>query len=104
MGERTLTGADAVVAALAAAGEAWASRQPLLVIATDVPTGVRRHGVWRGALHETSDQAAMFAPVVKATRRIAEALGKAVVAAGLEAQVPPARPVYVEVPTALLSA
>ena len=33
---------------LAAVGEAWASRQPVLVIATDIPTSARRHGVWRG--------------------------------------------------------
>src|SRR3954464_3278815 len=51
---------------LAAVGEAWASRSPVLVIATDVSTEVRRPGVWRGSLHEASDQAAMFAPVTKA--------------------------------------
>ena len=54
-------------------GEAWASRQPVLVIATDVPTSVRRPGVWRGALHETTDQAAMFAPVVKEAIRVGSA-------------------------------
>ena len=32
---------------LAAVGEAWASRQPVLVIATDIPSTVRRPGVWR---------------------------------------------------------
>src|SRR3954453_4296310 len=52
---------------LAAVGEAWASRQPVLVIATDIPSTARRPGVWRGVLHETADQAAMFAPVVKST-------------------------------------
>ena len=52
---------------LAAVGEAWASRQPVLVIATDIPTKLRRPGVWRGVLHEATDQAAMFAPVVKET-------------------------------------
>src|SRR5215216_5259458 len=51
---------------LAAVGEAWASRSPVLVIATDIPTTVRRPGVYRGALHETTDQAAMFGPVVAA--------------------------------------
>ena len=37
---------------LAAVGEAWASRQPVLVIATDIPARLRRPGVWRGVLHE----------------------------------------------------
>ena len=50
---------------LGAVGEAWASRQPVLVIATDIPSSVRRPGVWRGVLHEATDQAAMFRPVVK---------------------------------------
>ena len=50
---------------LGAVGEAWASRSPILVIATDVPTTLRRPHVWRSSLHEASDQAAMFAPVVK---------------------------------------
>src|SRR5215208_4317749 len=50
---------------LGAVGEAWASRSPVLVVATDIATRLRRPGVWRGVLHETTDQAAMFAPVVK---------------------------------------
>src|SRR6478752_5996062 len=37
---------------LGATGEAWASGSPVLVIATDVPTGLRRAGVHRGSLHE----------------------------------------------------
>src|ERR671921_2858065 len=52
---------------LGAVGEAWASRSPVLVLATDIATTIRRPGVYRGALHETTDQAAMFAPVVKST-------------------------------------
>ena len=39
---------------LGAVGEAWASRSPILVIATDIPTTLRRPGVYRGVLHETS--------------------------------------------------
>ena len=49
---------------LGAVGEAWASRTPILVIATDIPSGLRRPGVYRGVLHETSGQAEMFGPVV----------------------------------------
>jgi thiamine pyrophosphate-dependent acetolactate synthase large subunit-like protein len=91
---------------LGAVGEAWASRQPILVIATDIPAHLRRPGVWRGVLHETTDQAAMFEPVVKQTFKVREAdeVGTTVALAALEAMSPPRRPVYVEIPTDLLSA
>src|SRR5687768_4709170 len=42
---------------LCAVGEAWASGSPIVVIATDIPSALRRPGVYRGALHETTDQA-----------------------------------------------
>jgi thiamine pyrophosphate-dependent acetolactate synthase large subunit-like protein len=89
---------------LAAVGEAWASRQPVLVIATDIPTTSRRPGVWRGVLHEATDQAAMFMPVVKEAIRVrsADEIGPAVARAAATALAPPARPVYVEIPTDLL--
>jgi thiamine pyrophosphate-dependent acetolactate synthase large subunit-like protein len=91
---------------LAAVGEAWASRQPILVIATDIPTAARRHGVWRGVLHEATDQAAMFRPVVKEAIRVrsADEIGPAVANGARTALAPPARPVYVEIPTDLLDA
>src|SRR5688572_23624385 len=91
---------------LAAVGEAWASRQPLLVIATDIPARLRRPGVWRGVLHEATDQAAMFEPVVKKVVRVhaADELSHAVSEAARVALAPPMRPVYLEVPTDLLSA
>ncbi len=91
---------------LAAVGEAWASRQPILVIATDIPTTARRPGVWRGVLHEATDQAAMFRPVVKEAIRVgsADEIGPAVERAITAALRPPARPVYLEIPTDLLSA
>jgi acetolactate synthase-1/2/3 large subunit len=77
---------------LGAVGEAWASRSPILVIATDIPTTLRREGVYRGVLHETDGQAAMFAPVVKASFHGAEAIGDAIRACT-------DRPVYLEIPT-----
>ncbi len=91
---------------LAAVGEAWASRQPILVIATDIPSTARRPGVWRGALHEATDQAAMFMPVVKEAIRVhsADEIGPAVARAARTALEAPARPVYVEIPTDLLRA
>jgi thiamine pyrophosphate-dependent acetolactate synthase large subunit-like protein len=91
---------------LAGVGEAWASRQPIVVIATDIPSTARRHGVWRGTLHETTDQAAMFTPVVKEAIRVrsADEIGQAVARAARTAVEPPSRPVYVEIPTDLLDA
>ena len=91
---------------LAATGEAWASHSPLLVIATDIPTGLRRPGVYRGALHETRDQGAMFAPVVKAVMRVgdAEQIAELTLAAADRALTAPTGPVYIELPTDLLRA
>jgi thiamine pyrophosphate-dependent acetolactate synthase large subunit-like protein len=91
---------------LAAVGEAWASRQPVVVIATDIPTKARRPGVWRGTLHEATDQAAMFVPVVKDAVRVHRAaeVGPAVADGARTALAAPSRPVYVEIPTDLLAA
>jgi thiamine pyrophosphate-dependent acetolactate synthase large subunit-like protein len=89
---------------LGALGEAWASRQPVVVIATDIPTRLRRPGIWRGVLHEATDQAAMFEPVTKETVRVRSAaeIGPAISSALVSATTPPRRPVYVEIPTDLL--
>src|SRR5881398_3833313 len=43
---------------LGATGEAWASRSPVLLIATDVPKALKRPGMVGGALHEPADQRA----------------------------------------------
>src|SRR3954451_10261841 len=88
---------------LGAVGEAAASRSPVVVIATDIPTGVRREGVHRGVLHEVPDQAGLFAPVTKETLRAGD-VGFAVAKAIARAAAAPSRPVYVEIPTDLLSA
>jgi acetolactate synthase-1/2/3 large subunit len=87
---------------LGAVGEAWASRSPILVIATDIPTTLRRPGVYRGVLHETTGQADMFAPVVAASQVVtsADEIGPATRHA-LDAR---GGPSYLEVPTDLLSA
>src|ERR687894_238299 len=91
---------------LGAVGEAWASRSPVLVIATDIPSALRRPGAYRGVLHETTNQAAMFAPVVKATHRALdrEVVAPAAAAAVAEALGEPTRPGYLEVATHLLGA
>lgn len=84
---------------LGATGEAWASGSPVLVIATDVPTTLKRKDVVRGSLHECADQAAMFAPVTKATHH-----GADIAPALNAARLAPTRPVFAEIPTDHLSA
>jgi thiamine pyrophosphate-dependent acetolactate synthase large subunit-like protein len=90
---------------LGALGEAWASGSPVLVIATDIPRSLRREGVYRGVLHETTDQAGMFAPVTKATLRVLEPaeVRAAVQIASFQALDAPTRPVYLEIPTDTLA-
>src|SRR4051794_38707977 len=91
---------------LGAVGEAWASHSPIVVIATDIPSTLRRAGVYRGVLHETTDQAALFAPVTKErlvihdARMLAPMLEQALVISAAA----PAGPVYVSVPTDYLGA
>ncbi len=89
---------------LGAVGEAFASGSPVLVIATDIPAALRREGTYRGVLHETTDQAAMFAPVTKAVVKIraASEVRAAVEVALRHAELAPARPVYLQIPTDLL--
>ena len=101
----TTTGPGAANA-VAATGEAWACHSPVLVIATDIATTARRPGEYRGVLHETTDQASFFRPVTKAQLRAetAEDLAAMVRMAGDIAMTAPRRPVYLEVPTDLLSA
>jgi acetolactate synthase-1/2/3 large subunit len=91
---------------LGAVGEAWAGRSPVVVVATDIPSTLRRPGVYRGVLHETVDQAAMFVSVTKKVMHVrsADQGGQILSAALAEALSAPRRPVYVEVPTDFLSA
>jgi acetolactate synthase-1/2/3 large subunit len=91
---------------LGAVGEAMASASPVLIVATDIPSGLRRPGVYRGVLHETRDQAAMFGPVTKAVEVVSSAcdIGQVLAAAASLALAPQSGPVYVEIPTDFLSA
>lgn len=101
----TTTGPGAANA-VAATGEAWACHSPLLVIATDIPSTLRRKDAYRGVLHETVDQAGLFRPVTKAVVQVTNAadLYFDVLRAGRLALEHPRRPVYLEVPTDFLSA
>ncbi|WP_186382637.1 thiamine pyrophosphate-binding protein [Amycolatopsis rhizosphaerae] len=89
---------------IAAVGEAMASASPVLVLATDIPSTLRRPGVVRGVLHETGDQAALFAPVTKAATTVeaAEDIVPAVQRAARLARRPQSGPVYVGIPTDFL--
>jgi acetolactate synthase-1/2/3 large subunit len=91
---------------LGATGEAMASGSPVLVVATDIPSTLRRPGVYRGVLHETRDQRALFVPVTKAAFDVPAAaelpayVDRAVRVATQGAH----GPVYLGVPTDFLAA
>lgn len=89
---------------LGAVGEAMASASPVLVLATDIPSTLRRPNMVRGVLHETSDQAAMFAPVTKAATTVEspQEIAPAVARAARLAREPQSGPVYVGIPTDFL--
>lgn len=91
---------------LGAVGEARASGTPVVVIATDIQSTLRRPQVVRGALHETSDQAAMFAPVTKAAFTVESPrdIAASIERAARIAREPQSGPVYVGIPTDFLLA
>ena len=105
LGVAVVTTGPGAANTLGATGEAMAAGSPVLVIATDIATGLRREGVYGGTLHETRDQTAMFVPVTKAARLLADAeqIGPATLAAGRLACAAPTGPVYLGVPNDLLS-
>ncbi|HTX11772.1 MAG TPA: thiamine pyrophosphate-binding protein [Solirubrobacteraceae bacterium] len=105
LGVAVVTTGPGAANTLGATGEAMAASSPVLVIATDTATSLRREGVYRGTLHETRDQTAMFVPVTKAARAVtdAEEIAGAVLESGARALTAPTGPVYLGVPTDLLS-
>jgi acetolactate synthase-1/2/3 large subunit len=104
LGVAVVTTGPGAANTLGATGEAMASGSPVLVIATDIPAAIRRPDTYRGSLHETRDQTAMFAPVTKAATLVETAaqVGDAVVAGAHTALAAPSGPVYLGVPTDLL--
>ena len=104
LGVAVVTTGPGAANTLGATGEAMASGSPVLVVATDIPAAIRRPDTYRGSLHETRDQTAMFAPVTKAATLVdtAAQVGDAVVAAAHAALAAPSGPVYLGVPTDLL--
>jgi len=105
LGVAVVTTGPGAANTLGATGEAMAAASPVLVIATDTATGLRREGVYRGTLHETRDQTAMFVPVTKEARAVqsADEIAGAVLELGARALAVPTGPVYLGVPTDLLS-
>ena len=105
LGVAVVTTGPGAANTLGATGEAMAAGSPVLVIATDIAGSLRREGVYRGTLHETRDQTAMFVPVTKAARMVARAeeVAAATLDAGTLALASPTGPVYLGVPTDLLS-
>jgi acetolactate synthase-1/2/3 large subunit len=91
-----------------ALGEAWASRSPVVVVATDVPAALKSPpgGPVRMSLHEGADQAGMARPVTKAVLEASEPAELTALAerACRLALAPPARPVWLQVPADLLRA
>ncbi|MFZ0324201.1 MAG: thiamine pyrophosphate-binding protein [Actinomycetes bacterium] len=104
LGVALVTSGPGAANTVAAVGEAGASGSPVLVIASDVPAALRRSGRVRGLLHESRDQGALFAPIVKAVLQPmdAEAALAAVTLAVETALRAPSGPVYVGVPADVL--
>jgi acetolactate synthase I/II/III large subunit len=88
---------------LTALMEAACAHVPVIAIASQIPSHLIGRG--RGYLHELPDQRACFAPIVKwaATFTSAEAVSDSIAEAWRRAAAPPSGPVYVEIPTDLLS-
>jgi acetolactate synthase-1/2/3 large subunit len=100
----TTTGPGAANTA-GAFGEAAASASPVLLVASEISTALARPGVLRGVLHESRDQAGIFEPLAKAVfrpRTVQDAVAQ-VGEAIATAMAFPRGPVYLDVPTDVLS-
>ncbi len=89
---------------LTGVGEAWAAKSPLLVIVTNISTQVRQENVYRGALHECSDQSGIFAPLTKHLFIVTnpDKISSTISHAITIAETAPQGPVYLEIPTNFL--
>jgi thiamine pyrophosphate-dependent acetolactate synthase large subunit-like protein len=104
LGAAVVTTGPGAANAIAAFGEAAAARSPVLLVASEIPQVLRRDGRLRGVLHESRDQAALFAPLAKAvfTPRSAAEVAPALDAALATAMLHPRGPVYLDVPADVL--
>jgi acetolactate synthase-1/2/3 large subunit len=89
-----------------AIGEAMASGSSVLLVATEIPSALRRPGVYRGVLHESRGQSAIFRPITKQASVVssADSIGSAIRSAGAEAGAAPGGPVYLGIPADFLTA
>lgn len=106
LGAAVVTTGPGATNALTGFGEAAAAGSPVVLVASEIPQRLRRDGRLRGVLHESRDQAALFAPLAKAvfTPRTAADAAVAVRAAVATALAAPQGPVYLDVPADVLGA
>ncbi|MBC3192930.1 thiamine pyrophosphate-binding protein [Pseudonocardia sp. C8] len=106
LGAAVVTTGPGATNALTGFGEAAAAGSPVVLVASEIPQRLRRDGRLRGVLHESRDQAAVFAPLAKAvfTPRTAAEAATAIREAVALATAPPRGPVYVDVPADVLGA
>jgi thiamine pyrophosphate-dependent acetolactate synthase large subunit-like protein len=106
LGVALTTSGPGAANAVAAFGEAAASRSAVVVLASDVPASLRRPGRPRGLLHESRDQGALFAPLAKAVLQpwTPEQAVAAAADAVTAALTPPRGPVYLGIPADVLAA
>jgi thiamine pyrophosphate-dependent acetolactate synthase large subunit-like protein len=103
LGAALVTTGPGAANTMAAFGEAAMSGSPLVLVASEVPTEVVDRG-FRHTLHQSRNQAGMFAPLAKATftprsaRAVADDLAKAI----STALTPPSGPVYLDIPADVL--
>ncbi len=104
LGAAVVTTGPGAANALAAFGEAASVGSPVLLVASEIPQALRREGRVRGVLHESRDQAAMFAPLAKAvfTPRSAAEVAEVLDAALAAAMTHPRGPVYLDIPADVL--
>lgn len=104
LGAAVVTTGPGAANTVAAFGEAAAARSPVLLVASEIPQSLRREGRLRGVLHESRDQAALFAPLAKAvfTPRTPGEVARALRTAVATALAAPRGPVYLDVPADVL--
>jgi thiamine pyrophosphate-dependent acetolactate synthase large subunit-like protein len=104
LGAAVVTTGPGAANAVAAFGEAAAAGSPVLLVASEIPQAQRRPGRLRGVLHESRDQAAIFAPLARAvfTPRSPAEVAAVLDAAVAAAMRHPRGPVYVDIPADVL--
>jgi thiamine pyrophosphate-dependent acetolactate synthase large subunit-like protein len=103
LGAALVTTGPGAANTVAAFGEAAMSGSPLVLVASEVPTAVVEAGLHR-TLHQSKDQAGMFASLAKATftPRSAQAVANDLPNAIATALTPPPGPVYLDIPADIL--